>query len=336
MKKQKSGKILYGDCIKVLKKLPDQSVNMCVTSPPYFGLRDYGCDGQIGLEKSPEEYIDKLVNVFRQVYRALKNDGTLWVNIGDSYSGSGKGVCADGLIHNVGAKQKTNAGSVLGKMVKMDATGCKPKDLIGIPWMLAFALRAEGYYLRQDIIWHKGNAMPSSVTDRCTTAHEYIFLLSKNRKYYYDHDAIKTDALDATLKRNKHKFNGAFKGQFKGTPNEKRWQDGRPIENPTFGADGKANKRSVWTVNVKPYKGSHFATFPPDLIKPCILAGSKPNGVVLDPFMGSGTTAAVAILNGRRYVGAELNIEYKPLIDKRIREAEVKIHNNNIPKLFSR
>ena len=255
----------------------------CITSPPYFGLRDYGQSGQIGLEETPEQYIAAMIEVFRRVQDILADDGTLWLNIGDSYAGSGKGRNADGS-HQKGGKQGTNAGTILGKLTKTTATNCKPKDLIGIPWMLAFALRGDGWYLRQDIIWHKPNPMPESVRDRCTKAHEYIFLLSKSDQYFFDSAAMQEEAV----------------GEIK----------------------GKRNRRSVWSVHTRPYKGAHFATFPPALIEPCILAGSRPNDVVLDPFMGSGTTASVALTYGRKYLGCELNQSYQPLQQERIDNAK--------------
>ena len=253
-------------------------VQTCVTSPPYFGLRDYGHEGQIGLEQTPEQYIVAMVEVFRCVRDVLADDGTLWLNIGDSYAGSGKGRNADGS-HQEGGKQGTNKGTIVGSLIKTEAPNCKPKDLIGIPWMLAFALRADGWYLRQDIIWHKPNPMPESVRDRCTKAHEYIFLLSKSERYFFDNEAMREDAT---------------------------------------GSDGKRNRRSVWTVATRPYKGAHFATFPTALIEPCILAGSRLGDIVLDPFMGSGTTAYVAKMHDRKYLGCELNPEYKALQDERI------------------
>lgn len=307
-----SVELRLGNCIEQLKLLPDGHYNTCVTSPPYFGLRDYGMDEQMGLETSPEEYVANMVDVFREIKRVLRDDGTLWLNIGDSYAGSGKGPAGNlGKTHNERHMEHTKSSGLVPK-------GCKPKDLIGIPWMLAFALRADGWYLRQDIIWHKPNPMPESVRDRCTKAHEYIFLFAKSPKYYFDHEAIKIEASTATISRNKHKFTGAFKGQFKGSPVEKRWQDGRPIEDPQFSADGKANKRSVWSVTTKPFKGAHFATFPPDLIEPCILAGCPEGGYVIDPFGGSGTTGLVAGNLKRKATLIELNPEYGEIAKERL------------------
>lgn len=308
--------IITGDCREVLKTLPDKSVHTCITSPPYFNLRDYNMDGQIGMELTPEEYVDELIFVFREVRRVLRDDGTLWVNIGDSYARQGgtnqKSRHWDGRKKDAGLEMD-------GFKLQAKDMGLKPKDLIGIPWRLAFALQADGWYLRQDIIWNKGNnPMPEAVKDRCTKAHEYIFLLAKSEKYYFDNEAIKVEASTATLERNKHKFNGAFKGQFQGTPNEKRWQDGRPIENPKFAADGKANRRSVWTVQTKPFKEAHMAVFPPELIQPCILAGCPEGGTVLDPFGGAGTTGLVSKELGRNSILIELNPDYVKIAENRI------------------
>ena len=301
-------KILQGDCIAEMEWLPDESVQCCVTSPPYFGLRDYGVEGQIGLEESPDEYIKKMVDVFREVRRILKPDGTLWLNIGDSYA-------AQGGAQVQGTKQaKGSQAGAWGGERRMPPTGLKAKDLIGIPWMLAFALRADGWYLRQDIIWHKPNPMPESVRDRCTKAHEYIFLLSKSERYFFDSEANKEAAVSEKPAGNKrHKYADAYAA---GTSEEHRTKAG------LLALQGieweKRNRRSVWTVATRPYKGAHFATFPPALIEPCILAGSKPGDVVLDPFGGSGTTAEVAIRNGRKAVLCELNPAYISLIDKRV------------------
>jgi DNA modification methylase len=334
-------KIEFGNCIDIMQRWIDEGVkvNMCVTSPPYYGLRDYGTatweggnpncnhkgakinplkvggftgkrlrkengsenekylsfknvcpdcnaikkDNQLGLEETPKQYIDNMVRVFRLVRELLTDDGTLWVNIGDSYSSHkdcksigqtlAKGTSRENAhVMNKGISRVRDS-----KMLK--SQGLKNKDLIGIPWMLAFALREDGWYLRQDIIWHKPNPMPESVRDRCTKSHEYIFLLSKSPKYYFDNESIKENAIHS---------------------NEKR------------------NKRDVWSVNVKPYKGAHFATFPMELIEPCIKAGCPDGGVVLDPFMGSGTTAQVAFINNKQYLGCELNLDYKNLQQERI------------------
>jgi DNA modification methylase len=281
-----------------------------VTSPPYYGLRDYGHDGQIGLEKTPEEYIAAMVEVFRCVWDVLADDGTLWLNIGDSYAMASMRGENSVFSGGVGAHAGYKTGSVkLGK--RSIPFGLKAKDLIGIPWMLAFALRADGWYLRQDIIWHKPNPMPELVQDRCTKAHEYIFLLSKSQSYYFDNEAIAEPLAASSVARLAQptlaKQTGSDRVPGKTNGNMKAVGNGET-----------RNRRSVWTVTTKPYKGAHFATFPPDLIEPCILAGAPAGGVVLDPFMGSGTTAAVAIANGRNYLGCELNPAYKELQDARI------------------
>ena len=306
--------IIQGDALNVLKTLEDESINCCVTSPPYFNLRDYGCKGQIGLEKTPEEYIEKLVEIFREVKRVLKKDGTLWVNIADSYAGSGKGRNKDGI-----AKKETfskvqigNEGSIGGVLAKTQADSCKPKDMIGIPWMLAFALRADGWYLRQDIIWHKPNPMPESVKDRCTKSHEYIFMFSKSPRYYFDNKAIQEPANEKYASRYKSAFNAGTKERSGG---------GRK-NNATNTAGMKTytgfrNKRDVWSVTTKAFKGAHFATFPPDLIEPCILAGCPNGGIVLDPFGGSGTTGMVAKQNGREFILIELSEEYIKICKER-------------------
>lgn len=325
-------KIEFGDCREIMRKWASQGVKAqtCITSPPYYGLRDYGTakweggdpncehsismptkwndpkrgtkvlrpevghrggsssnchicgakriDEQLGLEDTPEEYINNMVEVFRCVWDVLEDDGTLWVNIGDSYCNSNGFARASPEYQREG---RNNMPANDRKLDKLHATGLKTKDLIGIPWMLAFALRADGWYLRQDIVWSKPNPMPESVQDRCTKAHEYIFLLSKSHKYHFDHVAIKEP----------------MKGE--------------------AGLDEMANKRSVWNVATKPYSGAHFAVFPTELIEPCILAGAPLGGIVLDPFMGSGTTAQVAKDLGRQYIGCELNPEYGKLQKKR-------------------
>ena len=263
--------VLFGDCRETMDAFIDKA-QMCVTSPPYYGLRNYGDEeNQIGLEESPEEYIQNLVEVFRKVRDNLTDDGTLWLNIGDSYYNyrPGKGQALSKQTVSNTRQDLPDKCARRGNKLK----GLKEKDLIGIPWMLAFALRADGWYLRQDIIWNKPNPMPESVRDRCTKSHEYIFLLSKSQNYYFDVDAIKE---------------------------------------PT------RRKRSVWTVNNKPYKGAHFAVFPPDLIEPCIRAGSREGDIVLDPFMGSGTTAMVAKSLKRYYMGCELHEEYGDLMEERV------------------
>ena len=471
--------VLEGDCLERLKELPEKSIHTCVTSPPYYALRDYGTgsweggdpncehegvvlgnnrnfvyregrgsnnsaldsgdctkcgatkvDFQIGLEKTPEEFIQNLVLVFREVKRVLRDDGTLWVNIGDSYAGSGKGRNADGS-HQEGGKQETNKGTIEGSLNKTNAPNCKPKDLIGIPWMLAFALREDGWYLRQDIIWAKPNPMPESVKDRCTKNHEYLFLLTKSKHYYFDYEAIQEPVADASRKnyQNGSRSNGVnhdrndndMSERMKGVVFESRnkrsvWQNTKyesiqeeatyrqgmhkqrgenivyfrpnlpkqkdfvdfirlnPKENlldlgikqstidhwyrydqsgfsypgiedweiiypylvnddkeqmnslmttldwkyDDVGYTDKKNKRSVWSITTKPFKGAHFAVFPPDLIEPCILAGCPKGGTVLDPFGGSGTTAGVALKHDRKAILCELNPDYVGLIPKRI------------------
>ncbi len=302
--------IEFGDCRDTMRQWAAEGVKaqMCVTSPPYFGLRDYGHEGQIGLEQTPEQYISAMVEVFRCVRDVLADDGTLWLNIGDSYANDGKWGGSSGGKHAKALHGNTSIGRT------KVTTGLKPKDLIGIPWMLAFALRADGWYLRQDIIWHKPNPMPESVRDRCTKAHEYIFLLSKSERYFFDCDAIKEPAVSTAPSGNG--FAGRQGGservgpQSGGTGTDERWQP-----------SGMRNRRSVWAVVTRPYKGAHFATFPPALIEPCILAGSRPGDIVLDPFMGSGTTASVALQHGRQYLGCELNAEYGALQAERINEA---------------
>ncbi len=297
-------KIYHGDCLEVLKTFPDECINMCVTSPPYYGLRDYQVDGQIGLEKTPETYVQKLIELFREVKRVLKNDGTLWLNLGDSYAGRGRGCDTP--------KQQTNKGTM--NMPKsIVPQGLKPKDLIGIPWLVAFALRADGWYLRQDIIWHKTNPMPESVTDRCTKSHEYIFLISKRQKYYYNTEAIQENSIDIESYTGRRKRN---------RPSMEKYDKehcGYPDPDLLLGKKYEMrNKRSVWTVNIKSYKEAHFATYPEQLIKPCILAGSPENGVVLDPFMGAGTTAVVCKKLHRNWIGIELSEKYIQIAEKRI------------------
>jgi DNA modification methylase len=295
-------KIEFGDCRDTMRRWKEQGIKAqtCVTSPPYFGLRDYGHDGQLGLEETPDEYIKAMVEVFRCVWDVLEDDGTLWLNIGDSYCNSNGFARASPEYQREG---RNNMPANDRKLDKLHETGLKTKDLIGIPWMLAFALRADGWYLRQDIIWHKPNPMPESVQDRCTKAHEYIFLLSKSQKYYYDTEAIQEQAERPEGPGNKthrHSQEGIY-------------VSGSQKNLAKIGASETKNKRSVWTVNVKPYSGAHFATFPTDLIEPCILAGAPVGGIVLDPFMGSGTTAQVAQNLGRQYIGCELNPAYMEL-----------------------
>lgn len=314
--------IHLGDCLDVLKTLPDNSIDCCVTSPPYYALRDYGIEGQLGLENTPEEYIAKMTEVFMEVYRVLKPEGTLWLNIGDSYWGGGWRNAQ--FNEHSGDLQKGSKGTYCGKTMpacKGNQGVYKPKDLIGIPWMLAFSLRSAGWYLRQDIIWAKNNPMPESVTDRCTKSHEYIFLLSKSQKYYFNHEAIQEPAVSSDDLKRRIK-NGV-----------EEWKTDKAKDTYAVSGAGRSrtelystneqgdyvrNKRDVWQVNVKPCKEAHFATYPPDLVRPCILAGCPEGGVVLDPFMGSGTTALVARGIGRDYIGIELNPEYKAIAERRL------------------
>lgn len=386
-------RILIGDCIEMMRTLPDKSVHTCVTSPPYFALRDYGVDGQIGLEASPREFIERLVLVFREVHRVLRDDGTLWVNMGDSYATGGRGGGGSYMAER-GDGAWQGKGQATGW--RSAPAGWKHKDLMGMPWRLAFALQDDGWYLRQDIIWHKPNPMPESARDRCTKAHEYLFLLSKRRHYYYDSDAIREPA-NVTGKGNANGFRGgayvdgatfenAEGGQRTSTGNTRLsnngvgWGHGTDAKHRNRGRvtvpkgwdtstgegghgsyhkDGAArgskrnsfaretkytdgehgqkaqhrpgradvdygetrNKRSVWTVATHGFKGAHFATFPPDLIRPCILAGAPRGGLVLDPFGGAGTTALVAMQEGRRSVLCELNPEYAALARARLNAA---------------
>lgn len=303
--------IHFGDCRDSLRAMANAGIKArtCVTSPPYFGLRDYGHDGQIGLEETPERYIAELVDVFRCVRDVLADDGTLWVNIGDSYARNP----AKGKTGTPNGRNTHEMGYSGGAGIP---DGIKEKDLIGIPWMLAFALRADGWYLRQEIIWDKPNPMPESVRDRCTKAHEQIFLLSKSPRYYFDHDAIKEPAVYAKSGRL-----SKVRGEFAGKNCEVGKEAFRAITETR-------NKRSVWRVAPRPYAGAHFAVYPPELIEPCILAGSAPGEVVLDPFMGSGTTAAVALKHGRQFIGCELNTDYKPLQDERIAKMENELYGD--------
>ena len=299
--------IEFGDCRETMRRWAADGVRVqtCVTSPPYFGLRDYGHDGQIGLEQTPEQYIAAMVEVFRCVRDVLADDGTLWVNIGDSYNAYNGNRGRSTSFQRATDEALPN----LPKGAGLTVQTLKNKDLIGIPWMLAFALRADGWYLRQDIIWHKPNPMPESVRDRCTKAHEYIFLMSKSERYFFDSEAMQEPANRPEGPGNKtHRH-----------ANQGIYANGASQTNiAKIGPRETRNRRSVWTVATRPYKGAHFATFPPALIEPCILAGSKPGDIVLDPFMGSGTTAQVALQHQRAYLGCELNPEYKTLQDQRI------------------
>lgn len=364
--------ILHGDCLELLKTIPDNSVNCCVTSPPYYGLRDYGTgtwvggdsncphkrmskysertstghsqkelrgnvgdaiyktvckdcgairvDNQIGLEESPEEYIAKLVMVFEEVRRCLTDDGVLWVNIGDSYWGSGsRGYDFTNKWSEASAVQAGSKGTEnLTNLPKLVGTRgvYKDKDLIGIPWMLAFALRESGWYLRQDIIWAKPNPMPESVKDRCTKSHEYVFMLTKSAKYYFDYEAIQETAVTGETVRNKN-----AEGYQADYPNGDRFSEGEHV----YGRGGKRNKRSVWTIIPSHYKEAHFATFPEKLVLPCILSSCPKDGIVLDPFFGSGTTGVVAKENHRNYIGIELNQKYIDMAERRIKYTAEKL-----------
>lgn len=322
-------KIITGDSLKTLRALPDESVQTCVTSPPYWGLRDYGVKGQLGLEPTPDAYVARMVEIFHEVRRVLKNDGTLWLNLGDSYAGGGPHHGQKSL-----GKSGTNRGT---HTAEYHAPGLKPKDLVGIPWRVAFALQADGWYLRSDIIWHKPNPMPESVTDRPTKAHEYLFLLAKSERYFYDAEAVKEPATgtahDRARKDRPDKWPNAWSaesgrhdgiGNGRFTAKTKVSASGSGVKyNESFNAAitrtvERRNRRTVWKIATAPYKGAHFATFPPKLIEPCILAGSRPGDVVLDPFAGACTTGLVAQEHGRQFIGIELNPEYVEMGKKRL------------------
>jgi len=322
-----SWEIRQGDALELLREMPDESVRCCVTSPPYYGLRDYGVDGQMGLEASPEDFVMAMVEVFGEVCRVLSSDGTLWLNIGDSFN--------SGAL----ARREPGRGTygkhdwMGGSSVRAVAPDLKPKDLIGIPWMLAFALRASGWYLRRDIIWAKPNPMPESVTDRPTSAHEYLFLLSKSPRYFYDAEAIREPATWAgphspaksphgqgfrdrspeqeKARQNKQRGHGRRHDGF-----NERWDAMSKEEQQSLGR----NKRSVWTIATRPYPEAHFATFPPELVEPCVLAGSTEGDTILDPFAGAATTGLVATRLDRSFIGIELNPEYVDLARNRIRD----------------
>jgi DNA modification methylase len=312
-----TNRIICGDNCEVMRTMPSESIDCCVTSPPYWGLRDYGQDGQIGLEPTPQAYVARMLEVFREVKRLLKDDGTLWLNLGDSYA-SGKGTCYNpgGGDSSLGKERKRAGAHPLNRGNKSDLTaqGLKPKDLVGIPWRVAFALQADGWYLRQDIIWHKPNPMPESVTDRCTKAHEYVFLLSKSERYYYDAEAISEEAVCAGVPQS---FDTPYKNAGRGSGKKPSGNE-KPGSVPVV--YNSRNRRSVWTITTKPYSGAHFAVMPADLVKPCIMAGCREGGVVLDPFSGSGTTAMVARGLSCRYVGIELNPGYVEISLKRLEQ----------------
>jgi DNA modification methylase len=304
--------IRHGDCRNVLAAMPDKSVHCCVTSPPYFGLRDYGIAGQIGLEPTPDAYVAELVAVFREVRRVLRDDGTLWLNLGDSYSSGGRTTQVAPTLRDNGKDEASGKQAYLNNFAVRpgNVAGLKPKDLIGIPWRVAFALQADGWYLRQDIIWSKPNPMPESVTDRCTKAHEYIFLMSKSARYFYDAAAI-ADPVSREF------WNETVGAKYM-TAQDGRMDGGKREGNGPM--NGTRNKRSVWEVASQPFAEAHFATFPPDLIEPCIKAGCPKGGTVLDPFGGAGTTGLVADRLGRNALLIELNPEYTVMAERRIRD----------------
>jgi DNA modification methylase len=302
--------ILQGNCLDVLRTLPDQFVQCCVTSPPYWGLRDYGVAGQLGLEKTPEAYVEKLVAVFREVKRVLRNDGTLWLNLGDSYYNYRPGA-GQKLVKQTVSNNNQDLPVICSRRANRQS-GLKEKDIIGIPWRVAFALQADGWYLRQDIIWSKPNPMPESVTDRCTKAHEYIFLLTKSARYFYNNEAIKeeTTTFDFTNRdRDLTRLNN--------TPGRTRMAGLKTNQYEM------RNRRSVWTITTKSFKEAHFATFPPKIPEICIRAGSKVGDTILDSFMGAGTTGMVAKILNRNYIGVELNPKYIQMAENRIRKTIV-------------
>ena len=351
--------IYKGDVRSVLPVFPDESIHCCVTSPPYWGLRDYGVENQLGLERTPEEYIANMVTVFREVKRVLRPDGTLWLNMGDSYQSGSRGEYTKDRAPNSVLQKSNPAADTRGASPnRFPILGLKSKDLVGVPWMLAFALRADGWYLRQDIIWSKPNPMPESVTDRCTKSHEYLFLLSKSERYYFDQEAIlepcspstharlsqdvqaqigsarvpgKTNGNTKAVVRTPSSYKGSVPGRNGGPGQERRSTNDRKLAEPGSGTKNnssfdaamaimpeKRNKRSVWEVTAQPFSEAHFATFPEELIKPCILAGCPAGGTVLDPFFGSGTTGLVARANGCKSIGIELKADYIEIAAKRL------------------
>jgi DNA modification methylase len=328
--------IITGDALTELKRLDAGIVQTCITSPPYWGLRNYGCDGQLGLEPTPEEYVERMVEIFREVRRVLRDDGTLWLVLGDSYTGATRSADKPpepGHTRDDDGRVKTTARAEELRPSRID--GLKPKDLVGIPWRVAFALQADGWYLRSDIIWAKPNPMPESVTDRPTSAHEHIFLLAKSQRYFYDAEAVRETVAESTLTRVelaesrpeveaeiKADLTDGYKRCDSARVSVDRYSDGRDHLVCKPNPSGR-NKRNVWTVSTKPYPEAHFAVFPPDLIEPCVLAGSAEGDTVLDPFLGSGTTAEVALKHRREFIGIELNPEYVELAEKRLREVEV-------------
>jgi len=324
-------KVICGDALLTLKELPPESIDCCITSPPYWGLRDYGMSGQFGLEKTPEEYVAKMVGMFREVKRVLKKEGTCWLNLGDSYMSGGGASRHHGYTD---PKWKEARKIEHFEPQAYPHKTIKPKDLVGIPWRVAFALQSDGWYLRQDIIWAKPNPMPESVTDRCTKSHEYIFLLAKSQKYYFDNEAIREKASTEVAERKRLNGQSAEEGKKSGhqrncgvkmaTPFLKG-QQAQVRENHDIHYDkretyGQRNKRSVWTITTKPFKEAHFATFPEDLIVPMVKAGCPQKGIVLDPFIGAGTTGIVARKLGRNYLGIELNPKYVKMAEQRLRQ----------------
>jgi DNA modification methylase len=316
--------LLTGDAEDQLSELPGNLFQCCITSPPYWGLRDYKVDGQIGLEDSPEQYIRSLMHVFREVYRVLREDGTFWLNLGDSYGrDAAKGQ------HKPGDSGKQayiydNGGGRASSMSDIYSLDLKPKELVGIPWKVAFAFSEWGWYLRSDIIWHKPNPMPESVMDRPTRSHEYLFLLTKSEQYYYDHESVKEQAVSTHPSGNGYKRDASGRGgknSFRGQGHMKDGngpanREGRNMTN--IGVGSTRNLRDVWTINTKPFKGAHFAVFPEALVEPCILAGSQPGDLILDPFMGSGTVGVVSQRLDRIFTGIDLNPDYVRLAEDRI------------------
>lgn len=308
--KKKSWKLHVGDTLGVLRRLNEESVQCVVTSPPYWGLRDYGVEGQLGLERTPEEYVEKLMEVFREVRRVLQSDGTLWLNLGDSYNAYNGGAGPGSRLSGNQTEQRPKLATGYGLQCKT----LKPKDLIGIPWRVAFALQADGWYLRSDIIWAKPNPMPESVTDRPTKAHEYLFLLTKSQRYHYDGDAIREPHTSKDRPPgNKSRI------YVDRDPMHSATHKRRPELAKSYNENGR-NRRTVWTIPTQPYPEAHFATFPKKLVEPCVKAGCPKDGLVLDPFAGSGTVGVVALGLGRRFVGIELNPEYVEIATRRIEE----------------
>ena len=304
---------LLGDTREQMRRLPPGEIACCVTSPPYFGLRDYGVEGQIGIEPTPEAFVASMVEVFREVRRLLRDDGTLWLNLGDSYCASKTGSLGSRVSLGGG---HANQAAALSRADKSRLPGLKTKDLIGIPWRVAFALQADGWYLRQDIVWHKPNPMPESVTDRCTKAHEYLFLLTKSERYCFDAEAIREPCSEDMQRRAARGHTRGARGRVDASRQDADTLRGEQAK--IIDTSNGRNKRSVWTVPTHPYKGAHFATFPPALIEPCILAGSRPGDVVLDPFGGAGTTALVSLQHGRDSVYIDLNPEYERIARARL------------------